>query len=126
MKEMSLTRLGINGVEYYAYHGVKPEERKLGGKYQVSMDLFYDATAAVLNDDVNFALNYEEAIFCISEVIANEQFALVETIVFEILNSVMEKFPMLVKATVKVRKYVVPIRRVVDFIEVEQSLTRSK
>jgi dihydroneopterin aldolase len=73
---------------------------------------------------VNYALNYEEAMFLISEVIGNEQYNLIETIANEILNSVMEKFHILHKATVRVRKLAVPLRRTIDHVEVEQTVER--
>lgn len=125
MKESSLHRLTIRSAEFYAYHGVKAEEQALGGKYQVDLDLYYDATQAVINDDVNYALNYEEAMFCIEEVIAGESYNLIETIANEICNLLMEKFQLLQKATVRVRKMNAPIRRVVSFIEAEQTMTRT-
>jgi len=125
MKESSLTRLSIRDAEYYAYHGVKTEERELGGKYQIDLDMYYDAKNAVINDDVKYALNYEEAMFCISEVIG-ESYNLVETVASEILNMIADKFPNLVRATVRVRKMNVPIRRVVKCIEIEQSIVRQK
>ena len=126
MKEASLSRLTIKNAEFYSYHGVKPEERKLGGKYQVDLDLFYKATNAIINDDVKYALNYEEAMFCIEEVIVGENYNLIETMANEILNMAMEKFQNLEKATVRIRKMNVPIRRVVDHIEVEQTIIRKK
>jgi dihydroneopterin aldolase len=125
MKKTSLTKLSIVNAEYYAYHGVKEEERLLGGKYQVDLDMWYDATGAIIKDNVQNALNYEEAMFTISEVInAEEPYFLVETICNEILNLLMEKFPQLVRANVKVRKMSVPMRRVVGHIEAEQSIER--
>lgn len=125
MKESSLHRLTIRSAEFYAYHGVKVEEQTLGGKYQVDLDLYYDATQAVINDDVNYALNYEEAMFCIEEVIAGDSYNLIETIANEICNLLMEKFQLLQKATVRVRKMNAPIRRVVSFIEAEQTMIRT-
>jgi 7,8-dihydroneopterin aldolase/epimerase/oxygenase len=124
MKEASLLRLTIKDAEFYSYHGVKTEEQSLGGKYQVDLDLYYDATEAVINDDVNSAVNYEEAMFCIEEVIAGESYNLIETITNEILNLAMEKFTNLAKATVRVRKMNAPIRRVVKFVEAEQTMVR--
>jgi len=125
MKESSLHRLTIRSAEFYAYHGVKAEEQALGGKYQVDLDLYYDATQAVINDDVNYAINYEEAMFCIEEVIAGDSYNLIETISNEICNLLMEKFQLLQKATVRVRKMNAPIRRVVSFIEAEQTMIRT-
>ena len=124
MKELSLTRLSIRDAEFYAYHGVKSEEQTLGGKYQIDLDLHYDATQAIINDEVNFALNYDEAIFCIEEVIGGESYNLIETIANEILNMVMEKFQNLAKATVRVRKMNAPIRHVIKFVEAEQTMIR--
>jgi dihydroneopterin aldolase len=124
MKETSLTRLTIKDAVFYAYHGVKSEEQVLGGKYEVDLDLYYNATEAIINDDVNYAVNYEEAMVCIEDVITEESYNLIETITNEILNQVMEKMPNIEKATVRVRKINVPIRNVVSYIEAEQSITR--
>jgi dihydroneopterin aldolase len=124
MKESTLTKLCIKDAEFYAYHGVKAEEQALGGKYQVDLELYYNATEAIINDDVNYAVNYEEAMYCIREVVCDESYNLVETIAWEILNMIMEKFPMLVKSTVRVRKMNVPIKNVVKYIEAEQKLSR--
>lgn len=124
MKNISLSRITIKNAQYYAYHGVRKEEQKLGGKYEVDLDMWYDAKPAFIKDDVNYALNYEEAMFLISEVMLNEQYNLIETIANEILNAVMEKFPPLMKAQVRVRKLSVPLRRTIDCVEVEQSVER--
>ncbi len=125
MKTSSLTKLSIKNAEFYAYHGVKKEEQKLGGKYQVDLDLWYDARNAIVKDDVAHALNYEEAMYCIAEVISSESLRLVETLANEILNMVMERFRLLHKARVRIRKLSVPIKRIVDCIEVEQTMERT-
>jgi len=124
MKKVSLTRLTIRSAEFYAYHGVKIEEQQLGGKYQVDLDMYYDAMDAIINDSVNNAVNYEVAMGSIEDVIAGESYNLIETICNDILNSVMDKFPFLKKATVRVRKMNAPIRRVVSFVEAEQTIER--
>jgi len=126
MKTVSLTRLTVRSAEFYAYHGVKQEEQNLGGKYQVDLDMYYDATEAIINDSVHNALNYEVAMGSIEDVIAGESYNLIETICSDILNNVMDKFPMLRKATVRVRKMNAPIRRVVSFVEAEQTMTREQ
>jgi dihydroneopterin aldolase len=126
MKKTSLTRITIKNAHYYAYHGVLEEERKLGGRYEVDLIMDYDAKAAIVRDDVNYALNYELAMYCISEVMTGESYSLIETIANEILNSVMEKFESLQEATVKVRKINAPMKRTTDYVEVEQSIKRTK
>lgn len=124
MKKTSLAKLSIKNVEFYAYHGVKAEEKKLGGKYEVDLDLYYNSKNAIIRDDINDALNYEEAIFGISEVLNYDSYNLIETMANEILNITMDKFEFLEKATVRIRKINVPMRRVLDYIEIEQSIER--
>jgi dihydroneopterin aldolase len=123
-KHSSLTRLTISNAVYYGYHGVRNEEQALGGKYEVDADMYYDSTQAVVSDDVSDALNYEEAVFMIGEIINSDPYNLVETIVHEILDALMDKFPKLQSASVRVRKHSVPVRQYIEYIEVEQSMTR--
>lgn len=127
MLKTSLSRLSIINAEYYAYHGVRQEERTLGGKYEVDLDLYYDATTAIVNDDVKDALNYEEAMFVISEVIIGaDNYNLVEAICNDILSNLMDKFDQLQMATIRIRKLTVPMRRVIGYIEAEQTIERTK
>lgn len=126
MKSTSLMRLGIRDAQYYAYHGVKTEEKKIGGKYEIDIDLWYNATNAVLEDKVSDAINYEEALFVVSEVlVGEEQYDLIETICNEIANTLMEKFITLEKVRCVVRKYTLPIRHIVSHMEAEQTIERS-
>ena len=123
MKKTSLMKLTVQKAQYYAYHGVKKEEKKIGGKYEVDVELFYDATEAVINDNVSYALNYEEVMFTISEImVGEEQYDLIETICFEIANSISEKFTEVKKVTCRVRKFTLPLRRIIEYIEAEQSI----
>ena len=124
MKQTSLTRLCIKNAQFYAYHGVRSEEQALGGRFEIDVDVFYNAKQAAISDDVNNALNYEELMYHINEVIAGDPYNLIETVALEILDTLMDRFPMLQKATVRVRKHSVPMRHVIDYVEVEQSMTR--
>ena len=78
--ETQIARLSIKGAQFYAYHGVKAEEKDLGGRYEVDLDLWYDATQAIQSDSVAFALNYEEAMNSIEESFADESYNLIETV----------------------------------------------
>jgi dihydroneopterin aldolase len=47
------TKLTIKNLEFYAFHGVKEEEKKLGGRYQLDLDLYYDASEAIASDKLS-------------------------------------------------------------------------
>lgn len=125
MKDISTTVIKINNAEFYAYHGVKKEEKKLGGKFQVDLELEYDAKEAAIEDSINFAINYEEAIYVVSEVMTNEPFDLIETLAHEILNALFDKFGLIISAKINLRKLNVPMKYLVSNVEVTLSMTRS-
>lgn len=125
MKRASLTRLSIKSLQYYAHHGVKQAEKELGSKYEIDLDLYYNATTAVTMDSVNAAVNYEEAMYCISEVmVGDDSYNLIETLCSEILGKIMDRFSICERATCRVRKYAVPARRILAYTEAEQTIDK--
>ena len=50
----------LNGLRFYAYHGVLPQERRVGGYFVVSLRLGCDIIRAMQSDDVSDTLNYAE------------------------------------------------------------------
>ncbi len=113
-------RLLVSNVEFYAYHGVRSEERSLGGKYAVDVELVYDAADATASDNLAHALNYQQAVECVAAVVEHEPCKLIETVAARILHALMKSFPQLQTATVRLRKYSVPLGRPIEFVEVEQ------
>ena len=117
----SLTKLTIKNFEIFAFHGVRDEETKLGGKFQIDVELFYDATEAALQDDISKALNYENILFDISDICTNENYKLIETLNLELLKILVENYAFIEKATVRIRKYNIPFKGILDYIESEQT-----
>lgn len=118
-------KLTVKNAEFYGYHGVKNEERTLGGKYQIDLELYYNARSAVISDDVSDSVNYEEAMYAVDEIFnAEEPYNLIETLCYDILTAIMERFPSVVKATVRVRKLHIPIGQVIGYVEAEQTISR--
>jgi dihydroneopterin aldolase len=120
------TRLALNNIEYYAYHGVHHEERRQGARYQVDCEVEYDATRAVVSDDLSDALNYEDVLFRINEHMNGEPYELIETLCFDIAVSIVESFTQVQSATIRVRKLHAPVQQVLDCVEAEITVQRGK
>lgn len=121
------TRLTITGAEYYGYHGVRKEERSLGGRYQVDVDIEYDASKAVMSDDVSDTINYEEVLFRVREHMnGDEPYDLIETLTFDIASSIIDTFPTAQSVTVRVRKLTVPVQQVLNNVQAEITLHRKE
>ena len=122
---MLLTKLQIKNAIYYAYHGVANAEKALGGRYQVDLDIWYNAEPAINSDDVNDAINYQDVLYVVSDIIQNDNFNLIEALANEILVVLLESYPKIEKITTRIRKLNAPVNQYVDFIEVERTLDQS-
>ena len=121
----SLIKLSLTNLQFYSYHGVKAEEQSLGGRYQVDADIWYNPMSAVISDDVSKAVNYEEIVFSINELVSGDSYNLIETLCFEIAQEILEKFPLIEKVTVRLRKLSVPLKHIIDHVEVEHTMQRT-
>ncbi len=82
----------LQEMHFYAYHGVLPQERIVGGDYTVSVEVDVDTTAAMEHDVVDVTLNYAE----LYEVVQNEMLTpsdLLEHLAGRIGKAIMTAFP---------------------------------
>ncbi len=109
----------LHNAVFYAYHGNHHEERHLGGKFHVDVEMETDFTAAAAHDSLGETVNYELVYGLIQDTLTIEKFNLIETIAKRIADSVLERFPAVHATTVRVRKPGAPIKGVLDHVEVE-------
>ena len=82
----------LHEMRFYAYHGVLPQERIVGGDYTVSVEVDVDTTSAVENDQLDVTLNYAE----LYEVVQHEMLTpsdLLEHLAGRIGKAIMTAFP---------------------------------
>lgn len=53
-------KLILRGLKFHGFHGVKPEERKLGQKFVVDVDAWMDLHPAGLSDCLSDSISYTE------------------------------------------------------------------
>lgn len=82
----------IRDLRLYAFHGVLPQERKVGGWYTLSLRVHYYILKAMDSDNVDDTLNYAALL----ELIRNEMkqpSALIEHVAGRIAKSVFARYP---------------------------------
>jgi dihydroneopterin aldolase len=79
--------IGLEGMEFYAYHGVYEEERKIGGKYIVDVLVYTNAKDAELHDDLNGTVNYEQ-IYKVVEQNMQQPVKLIERLARKIMDDI--------------------------------------
>jgi len=90
---MSADRVLIEGLIFFGYHGVRPEEQRLGQKFRVDVELTLDLGRAASSDRVADTVNYEEICRLVLEVGKGRRCNLVETLAERIAAVLLKAFP---------------------------------
>jgi dihydroneopterin aldolase len=109
----------LHNAVFYSYHGNQHEERQLGGKFEVDVEMETDFTQAAEHDRLTETVNYESVYTLVQGFFTDRHFHLIETVAKRIADSILATYPMVRAVIVRVRKPGVPIKGVVDTVEVE-------
>lgn len=111
-------------MEFYGYHGVFPEETRLGQRFIVDLMVQADLKRAGESDDLSYSINYGELYVLCKEIVEGKPFKLVEAVAEEIAEACLTKFKRAAACTVKVIKPDPPIPGHYESVAVE--ITRSR
>lgn len=106
-------------MEFYGYHGVFPEETKLGQRFKVDLTVEADLAKAGKSDELEDSINYGELYEVCKGVVEGKPFKLVEAVAEEIASELLNKFSSIEKCTVKVYKPDPPIAGHYESVAIE-------
>lgn len=109
----------LNGLEFYAYHGVFAEENKLGQTFYADVVLYTSLRAAGERDDLTQTVNYAEAYEQIKSIMHGERVQLIETLSERIAAALLQNHQRVQKVQVKITKPNPPIPGYYDSVAVE-------
>ena len=113
----------LYNIEIYAHHGVLPQERELGQRFELDIELFADLTAAAQQDDLAQTLDYDAVYHAACSAFTARNCQLLEHAAWQVMAALFDQFSAQ-QITVRVRKPAAPIDGILDGVEVE--LTRSR
>ncbi|MFK2826941.1 dihydroneopterin aldolase [Bacillus sp. B190/17] len=114
-----MDKIYVTGMEFYGYHGVFPEENRLGQRFRVDAVLEVSLKKAGTTDSLEDSVNYGEVYQVCKEVTEGKRFKLVESVAEQIAASLLEAFPAVTACTIKVIKPDPPIPGHYDHVAVE-------
>lgn len=120
---MTIYRIALENIRLYGYHGATQNERELGQRFEVDVEILADLSEAVATDDMKKTVNYEKVYRLVESEVVNERYHLLEAMADKIARDILEKFDVL-EATVRIRKPSVPIAGSIDHVEVEVTRER--
>jgi dihydroneopterin aldolase len=96
-------------MEFYGYHGVFPEENKLGQRFIVDLMVLVDLKKAGETDELEHSVNYGELFQVCKEIVEGKSYKLVEAVAEKISETVLKQFTLVSEVTIKVIKPDPPI-----------------
>lgn len=117
-------KIHLNKMIFFGYHGVQPEERTLGQRFVVNLTFETndqdDNSIHKLEDTVDYTEIYRD----LKDIMEKQTFHLLENCANTILNKLLDKYDKITQINVKIQKPSVPIKGILDSVEVE--MERSK
>jgi dihydroneopterin aldolase len=109
----------IAGIKSFGHHGALPEEKRLGQRFTVSVDLEVDTRPAAAADDLTKTVDYAEVIRTVEGQLTGKPVYLIETLAQQIAARILATFPVIKAVTVEVTKPFAPVAAEFESISVK-------
>lgn len=108
----------LTGAHFFARHGVSDEERRVGGRFVIDVELACDLARAGASDHLNDTISYAELYQVVRGIVEEKSFQLVETLAETLAQKILEIFPAR-GVLIRVKKQPPPIEGIIDFAGIE-------
>ncbi|MDR3142038.1 MAG: dihydroneopterin aldolase [Tannerellaceae bacterium] len=97
------SKIELKDLKFYAYHGVLPQETRVGNNYIITVALTVPLAKAMISDDLGDTVNYADVYAVIKREMAIPS-KLLEHVAGRILHSLKRHFPQLTEIKLSVSK----------------------
>ncbi|MCB0832487.1 MAG: dihydroneopterin aldolase [Bacteroidetes bacterium] len=118
-----LDKVRLTHMVIYAHHGAHEEERTLGQRFEIDVDMSVDFFNAATHDRLELCVDYGDVYRIVHDSVTEKKFYLIEAVAQHIARRILDNFDV-EEVLVKVRKPNVPIKGTLEHVEVECCRTR--
>jgi len=116
-------RVFIQNLEFYAHHGVPAEERVIGHRYVVSLDMQVDGNATQ-TDNVHDTVDYGEVASVLFDVATGRQFKTIERVAQGVGDALLARYPRIQSVEVRLSKRLPPAPMIAEMAGVVINVSR--
>lgn len=113
-----MDKIYLKGLSFYGYHGLFPEENRLGQRFEVDVELFVSLKKAGQTDNMKHSIDYGMVHDIVKEIVTGEPKNLIEAVAESIATELLESFPVLTACVIEVIKPHPPIEGHYDAVSV--------
>ena len=117
-------QIKVRGLRLFAYHGVRPEENKLGQEFEIDLSLTVTHASTLKSDKLDEVVNYWEVLATVRDVFTGKTFKLLENAAQTVLEA-LHRYHQIKQATIHLKKLTPPIPVTVDNVGVVMEKTYS-
>lgn len=114
-----MDKLYLKDIEIFANHGVFGEEKSLGQKFILSLELSLDTRKAGKTGDLSLSVHYGELCHEIEKEFTKESYDLIETVAEKVAEYVLFNYPLVKGVKVLLKKPWAPISRHLEYAAIE-------
>lgn len=118
---MKYDEIHIENLEFYARHGVFPEETKLGQKFILSLVMYTDTRPAGKKDELELSIDYGEVSHFITEYMKKNTFKLIEAAGENLARELLCRYPLLKGVELELKKPWAPVGLPLEYVSVKIS-----
>ena len=115
----------LRNVRFHAFHGVMPQERRVGGDFLVNLRVGYPLEQAMQSDEVGDTLNYA-ALYEVVKAEMMQPSNLLEHVAGRIADAIVKRFPQVTSIDLELTKQNPPMGADCDGVGVEIHLINDK
>lgn len=114
-----MDKIFVEELEVFANHGVFQEEKKLGQKFLISLELFLDLSEAGKNDNLEKTVHYGHLCEAVEEEFKRKNYDLLEAAAENLAQFILLKFDKIERVKLRIKKPWAPIGKPVKYAAVE-------
>ena len=100
----------LTGIEIFGHHGDLPEEKKLGQKFVVDLELNLDLSVAGKSDQLSDTVDYPAVLAVVEKIVGGEPKNLIEAVAEEIAEKILRDFDKVESLQVTLHKPFAPLK----------------
>ena len=112
------TKIRLNNIQLYGYHGVDDNEKKNGQQFEIDIEAYTDLTATISTDNANATTDFSSRYDKVINVFSYNRYNLIESLANQISSTFTDDF-YISTCRVIIHKPDAPINGILDTVEVE-------
>ena len=119
-----MDKIIIKNLEFFAYHGVNPEEKENGQKFVLDIEYYLDLSKPCISDNVEDTVSYAKVVKCVRKAFLQDKYDLIEKASQVVADAILNEFSAIMRVDVTLKKPQAPVSADFEYMAVSISRCR--